>query len=58
MSAIPTSDPKTGLGLTTNMTTTVVALHGIDADGWATTLNVLGPEPGLALIDNQTAPPQ
>jgi len=44
-------DPKTGLGLTTNITTSVIAPHGIDADGLATALNVLGPERGLAFID-------
>ena len=46
-------DPKTGLGLTTNITTTVIARHGIDADGMATVINVLGPELGLAFIDRQ-----
>ena len=47
-------DPKTGLGLTTNITTTVIARHGIDADGMATAINVLGPERGLAFIDKQS----
>jgi thiamine biosynthesis lipoprotein len=46
-------DPKTGLGLTTNITTTVIAPHGIDADGMATAINVLGPQFGLAFIDKQ-----
>jgi thiamine biosynthesis lipoprotein len=46
-------DPKTGLGLTTNITTTVIARRGIDADGMATAINVLGPEQGLAFIDKQ-----
>jgi thiamine biosynthesis lipoprotein len=46
-------DPKTGLGLTTDITTTVIAPHGIDADGMATAINVLGPERGLAFIDKQ-----
>ena len=27
-------DPRTGLGLTSDLTTTVVARRGIDADGW------------------------
>lgn len=44
---------KTGLGLTTNITTTVIAPRGIDADGLATTLNILGPEEGLAFIEKQ-----
>ena len=46
-------DPKTGLGLTTDLTTTVVARRGIDADGMATALNVLGPKRGLAFIGKQ-----
>ena len=46
-------DPKTGLGLTTNITTTVIARRGIDADGMATAINVLGPENGLAFIEKQ-----
>jgi thiamine biosynthesis lipoprotein len=46
-------DPKTGLGLTTGITTTVIAAHGIDADGMATAINVLGPERGLAFIEKQ-----
>jgi thiamine biosynthesis lipoprotein len=46
-------NPKTGLGLTTNITTTVIARRGIDADGMATAINVLGPEQGLAFIDKQ-----
>jgi thiamine biosynthesis lipoprotein len=46
-------NPTTGLGLTTNITTTVIAPHGIDADCLATTLNVLGPERALAFIETQ-----
>jgi thiamine biosynthesis lipoprotein len=46
-------DPKTGLGLTTDIITTVVARRGIDADGMATALNVLGPVSGLAFIEKQ-----
>jgi FAD:protein FMN transferase len=46
-------DPKTGLGLTTNIITTVIAPHGINADGMATAVNVLGPERGLAFIEQQ-----
>jgi thiamine biosynthesis lipoprotein len=48
-------DPKTGLGLTTDLTTTVVARRGIDADGMATAINVLGPEHGLLFIEKQPA---
>jgi len=47
-------DPKTGLGLTTSVTTTVIAPHGIDADGMATAINVLGLERGLAFIEKQS----
>ncbi len=47
-------DPKTGLGLTTDLTTTVIARRGIDADGMATAVNVLGAERGLAFLDKQT----
>jgi thiamine biosynthesis lipoprotein len=46
-------DPKTGLGLTTDLTTTVIAPRGIDADAMATAINVLGLERGLAFIDRQ-----
>jgi thiamine biosynthesis lipoprotein len=46
-------DPKTGLGLTTDLTTTVIARHGIDADGMATAINVLGPERGSMFLAKQ-----
>jgi FAD:protein FMN transferase len=46
-------DPSTGLGLTTNITTTVIARRGIDADGMATAINVLGADRGLGLIEEQ-----
>ena len=46
-------DPRTGLGLATNITTSVIARRWIDADGMATAINVLGPEAGLAFIDKQ-----
>ena len=46
-------DPHTGLGLTTNITTTVVAPHGLDADGLDTALNVLGLDRALAFIETQ-----
>jgi len=46
-------NPKTGLGLTSDITTTVIARHGIDADGMATAINVLGPDLGLAFIEKQ-----
>jgi thiamine biosynthesis lipoprotein len=43
-------DPKTGIGLTREITATVIAAHGIDADGMATAVCVLGPERGRAFI--------
>lgn len=44
-------DPRTGLGLTTRSSVTVVAPNGMIADGLASALSVLGPERGLRLID-------
>jgi thiamine biosynthesis lipoprotein len=46
-------DPQTGLGLTSNITTTVIAPRGLDADGLATAINVLGIDRGLAFIEDQ-----
>ena len=43
-------DPKTGLGLTTRSSVTVVADDGITADSLATAVSVLGPEKGLQLV--------
>ena len=44
-------DPKTGLGLTTRSSVTVIAPTGMAADGLATAVSVLGVEQGLALIE-------
>lgn len=44
-------DPKTGLGLTTRGSVTVIASNGIAADGLATAVSVLGVEQGLALVE-------
>jgi thiamine biosynthesis lipoprotein len=44
-------DPSTGMGLTEDLTVTVVARNGLVADGLDTAVSVLGPERGLALID-------
>jgi thiamine biosynthesis lipoprotein len=44
-------NPATGMGLTDDLTVTVVARHGIDADGLDTAISVLGPERGLALVE-------
>ncbi|HEY5311835.1 MAG TPA: FAD:protein FMN transferase [Pirellulales bacterium] len=47
-------DPRTGLGLTTRSSVTVVAGDCITADSLATAACVLGPAKGIALVD-QTA---
>jgi FAD:protein FMN transferase len=47
-------DPATGMGLTRNITVTVVARRGIDADSLATAVGVLGVRRGLALIKRHT----
>lgn len=44
-------DPRTGLGLTTRASVTVVAASGLEADALATAACVLGPDAGLALVD-------
>ncbi len=43
-------DPATGMGLTHDITVSVIAHRGIDADSLATTLSVLGVRRGLALV--------
>ena len=43
-------DPKTGYGLTRRTSATVIAPDCMTADSVATTLNVLGPEQGIALV--------
>lgn len=43
-------DPQTGMGLTNSVAVTVIARHGIDADGLATAVSILGAERGLALV--------
>ncbi len=48
-------DPATGLGLTRGIAVTVAARHGVDADGLATAVSVLGPERGMALIEKRGA---
>jgi thiamine biosynthesis lipoprotein len=44
-------DPRTGLGLTTPSSVTVIASGGMLADALASAVSVLGPEAGLKLID-------
>lgn len=43
-------DPQTGFGLTTRCSATIIAPDCITADSLATTVNVLGPQNGLAFI--------
>ncbi len=43
-------DPRTGLGLTDSSSVTVIADHCFTSDGLDTTVSVLGPEKGLALV--------
>lgn len=44
-------DPRTGLGLTTPSSVTVIAPDGISADSLASAVSVLGPERGLELVE-------
>ncbi len=44
-------DPKTGIGLTGRSSVTVVGADAMTADALASAACVLGPEPGLALIE-------
>ena len=46
-------DPASRTGLTEDITVTVIARHGIDADGLDTAMGVLGPERGLALVESR-----
>jgi len=43
-------DPKTGIGLSADITVTVIAKHGIDSDAAATAISVLGRDAGLAFL--------
>jgi thiamine biosynthesis lipoprotein len=44
-------DPKTGVGLVGRMSATVVARRGLTADPYTKVVAVLGPQRGLAIID-------
>lgn len=46
-------DPRTGLGLTTSSSVTVITPRGSTADGLGKTLSVLPPEEGLKLIEKR-----
>ena len=46
-------DPSSGMGLVDDITVTVIARHGLDADGLDTAISVLGADRGLALIESR-----
>jgi thiamine biosynthesis lipoprotein len=46
-------DPKTGIGMTTQIRVTILAPTGILADAYASAVSVLGVEKGLAFIENK-----
>jgi FAD:protein FMN transferase len=46
-------DPKTGLGLRSSITVTVVARRGLDADPIATAVSVMGEERGRAVFERR-----
>jgi len=46
-------DPSSGIGLVDDITVTVIARHGLDADGLDTAISVLGAERGLTLIESR-----
>lgn len=46
-------DPKTDMGLTKGITVTIVARHGIEADGLATAVGIIGAPKGLQLVDSK-----
>lgn len=46
-------DPSSGMGLVDDITVTVIARHGLDADGFDTAISVLGAHRGLALIESR-----
>ena len=46
-------DPSSAMGLTDDVTVTVVARHGLEADGLDTAISVLGAPRGMALADSR-----
>lgn len=46
-------DPASKMGLVDDLTVTVIAPHGLDADGLDTAVSVLGVDKGLALIESR-----
>ncbi|MBC8356856.1 MAG: FAD:protein FMN transferase [Planctomycetes bacterium] len=48
-------NPRTGLGLTTRSSVTIIAPTGIVADSLASAVSVLGPKSGIKLVEETTA---
>jgi thiamine biosynthesis lipoprotein len=48
-------NPVSGMGLVSDITVTVIARHGLDADGLDTAVSVLGADRGLALVESHGA---
>lgn len=46
-------DPSSGMGLVNDITVTVIARHGLHADGLDTAISVLGADRGLTLIESR-----
>ena len=46
-------NPSSGMGLVDDITVTVIAPSGLDADGLDTAVSVVGPERGLVLIESR-----
>ena len=46
-------NPSSGMGITDDITVTVIAPSGLEADGLDTAVSVVGPERGLALIESR-----
>ena len=46
-------DPVSGMGLTDDVTVTVIAPHGLEADGLDTAISLVGPERGLRLVESR-----
>lgn len=46
-------DPASRMGLADDITVTVIAPHGLDADGLGTAVSVLGVDRGLALVESR-----
>lgn len=48
-------DPFSGIGLVNDITVTVIAQNGVEADGLDTAVSVLGADRGLALVESRGA---